>query len=164
MRAREAAEILNVPKRAPGPLRREEVMVALELKAQNKTQAQIAIALGAAPTTISAFFKRYTDTSVAALARLRAGAAHVADDWLKASRNAARVGDHKPARDLLAGIGVIREKPVIGQQVVIVGMGQQAIGPDPWALPADPNAPPTIPAALASPDDVMSGLDETDSE
>lgn len=160
MRTTELAAALNTPKRKGGRLTAGEVSLILTMAAENKTIDQIAVALGAVPNTVRACLARFTDTSQQALAKLRHGAEQAADHWMAAQKPAARLGNHKPARDHLAAIGVVRDTPVIGTQVVVVGMGAAAIGEDPWAESPAPVPVGTLrlPSKDQGPDDVIMDL------
>jgi hypothetical protein len=97
-------------------------------------QGQIAIgqALGISQSTVSRILSSYRPTLELSRKRLEAGALQAAEDWIEASANGAKQGNHKPAKELLQAVGVVQQDASsINQTLVVVADGDTPIGPAP---------------------------------
>jgi hypothetical protein len=132
----------KAPYRRPGGKRftSEEFALALRLLTEVRpdgskpSDREIARLMGCKPETIGTIRRTYADTTQEARQILRASAATAAKNWLAAEKIAASDGNHTPAKEHLVAVGAVAEKstPGAGATVVVIGIGQGSIGPDPW--------------------------------
>lgn len=148
------AQLARAPRRRSGRrFNNDELSLCLRLLAEKningvgKTNRQIAIVLGCRPETVQNIRRQYADTTVEALAIMRAGAGRAAQDWMTANRIAASEGRHQPAKEHLEAVGVIQTQRAAGTgtTVVVVGVGQGPVGNDPWNVAVNTI---DVPAAL----------------
>ncbi len=118
-------------KRTCGRLKREERVAIVQLHLAGQTNERIAAGVGCSMKAVRNVLAADT-TQARARVVIEEAAEEAAERWVDAVGVAAAKGEHRPAKDLLAAVGVIQETAVTRPQVVIIGMGQAPAGPDPW--------------------------------
>jgi hypothetical protein len=125
----------NARKDQEADLRNLAILTDLE---QNVPYRSIAAKHGASLSTICELAARRRATKDAALKYLMANGLDFAEDWAQASREAAKRGDHRPAKDALLHTQVIDPLQDTGAGMgvtIIIGNGASQAGP----APAFPN-------------------------
>lgn len=122
----------SLSRRNPAVINAISAQLALGL-----THQQIADALGLERSTVTKIIGDYMPTMDVARKRLEGAALGASEAWIRASRRAAKDGNHKPAKELLQAVGVVQQDAAsnVNQFAVFVGDGQTAIGPAPTFAP-----------------------------
>lgn len=120
------------PQNSPGRrLSHEETAKIVKLAADGLNQTQIALVIPCSQSTVSAVLSNYSDTTTLASARIRGSALQAVEDWIEASAEAKKDGNHKPAKDLLIAAGVVQPDQAGPQVSILMGDGSLAVGPAP---------------------------------
>ena len=141
-----AADVETLPdrrfRRAKGKrFSAEEMRLCLRLLAEVKpdgtmhSNRAIARLIGCKPETVASIRRTYADSTDEARAILKASAGTAAKNWIVAQTVAAKDGNHTPAKEHLAAVGVITDKSHGGGgggTTIVIGIGERAVGPDPW--------------------------------
>lgn len=122
-----------VMKPAHRKLSSDDIGRIVRLHADGASQEAIGAAVGCSQPTVSLVLKRYRPTVDMARVIIEANAKKSARAWAQAVPIAAKKGDHRPAKDLLATAGVVAPEHTRGLAFTInVGVGLRLDSADPF--------------------------------
>ena len=89
----------------------DEKRKILQLRQADTSYSDIARLVKRDVSTVWEYLQPFESTVDEAKSKLGAGASRAVDAWLGSLEPAAADGNHKPAKDLLAAVGVIKDQP-----------------------------------------------------